>query len=402
VHDNNTSGDGGGVYVNGGTFTMKGGASVHDNDTSDGGGGVYVNGGTFTMEGSASVYNNTSNVYSTGGVNVSDYGTFTMRGSASVHDNIAGGDGGGVYVGSGTFTMKDRASVYKNTSNNGNGGGVYVNDPDGYFTMEGNASVSGNFASDSSGYNNSGGGGVCIYSGAFTMSGRAKVSGNTVDLSNQASSSTNYSGGGGVYIYNADFTMVDNAEVSGNKVIAPYISTSDDYTGGGGVVVFGDVSNSASFTMEGGASVRDNTVDYQTNDNKNSSGGGVAVREYGTFTMNEDAAVSGNKAAIGGGVHVSHEGIFNMKGGAVSGNKAEKADGDGGGVTLGGSAKFYIENGTIYGKNAGVFSNEASNAAALSKNTTSTARHGTFIGNNFTGVLTATDDTIIVENGVRK
>ncbi|MER2143470.1 MAG: hypothetical protein ABS888_06710, partial [Eubacteriales bacterium] len=65
--------DGGGVYVDGGTFTMQGGTIC--NNTAGSGGGVYVLGGTFTMQG-GTISNNTT-MWGGGGVDVFSGGTFT-------------------------------------------------------------------------------------------------------------------------------------------------------------------------------------------------------------------------------------------------------------------------------------------------------------------------------------
>jgi hypothetical protein len=77
----NTAGDGGGVYVAGGTFTMSGGAVSSNQSTSNYGGGVYVASGAFNMSGNAAVTGNQATTG--GGVYVYD-GSFTMSGAAAV------------------------------------------------------------------------------------------------------------------------------------------------------------------------------------------------------------------------------------------------------------------------------------------------------------------------------
>jgi hypothetical protein len=134
------------------------------------GGGVYVAGGTFTMRDSASVSGNTASSRA-----ISTSGSNTRANSYSC--------GGGVYVtGGGTFAMQDTASVSGNTARsyaNGHGpdafaygGGVYVASG-GTLTIQDNASISGNTASTSivntysSAMSNSAsyGGGACIADG---------------------------------------------------------------------------------------------------------------------------------------------------------------------------------------------------------------------------------------------
>ena len=106
-----TGGNGlyGGVYADGGTFTMDGG-TISGNTAEYGGGGVYVSGGTFTMKDGAITNNIASN------------------------NNKRGG--GGVFVG-GTFTMEG-GTISGNTATNGSGGGVNVyNSSDSMFNMTG-------------------------------------------------------------------------------------------------------------------------------------------------------------------------------------------------------------------------------------------------------------------------
>ena len=173
---------GAGVYVNGGTFEMHNSASVTGNKATNGtlnGGGVYVNGsGTFAMNNSASVSGNTAN--QGGGVYV-ESGTFNMN-DGKISGNKAKNDkasndtnGGGVFVNkSGTFNMNDGAISDNKATNSDEwnttyGGGVYVSG--GTFTMNGWASsVSKNTAKN--------GGGVSVSSGSFNMND-GTISGNT-------------------------------------------------------------------------------------------------------------------------------------------------------------------------------------------------------------------------------
>ncbi len=204
IRDNESINDwGGGVYVNGGTFTMAGG-TIEGNKALKGG-GVYVNGGTFTLKSGTIKKNSASTDSDGGGVYVTNTGKFIMEGG------IIGGDsaldknssrwGGGVYVAEGgIFTMKGGDIKYNSVTQNG--GGVFVKQPDGSFTMEGG----------------------------------------TISF-NSATGTTNEGWGGGVYMNGGTFTM-KNGSINGN-----------DAKQGGGVHVFG-VGN---FTMEGG-SISTNTA----------------------------------------------------------------------------------------------------------------------------------------------
>jgi uncharacterized repeat protein (TIGR02543 family) len=202
----------GGVYVNGGTFTMNDGTISGNTITRpDGGGGVYVDRGTFIMNG-GEISGNTADYYYNsnlagsksyyahgGGVYVSAIGDFTMNGGVISGNTASNSDGGGVYV-SGIFTMGG-GTISGNTARSG--GGVYVNRVNnsypirGTFIMSG-VTISGNTARNGGGVYVSGtfdGDGMSAR-GIFTMYG-GTISGNTANVSG---SSYNYGYGGGVYL----------------------------------------------------------------------------------------------------------------------------------------------------------------------------------------------------------
>jgi hypothetical protein len=100
---------GGGVYVEGGKFSMKGG-TVSGISVSGSGGGVCVKeGGEFIMDGG--MVGNSIAASCGGGVYVPS-GTFTMNG------NSAANDGGGVYIMNGGIYTKNGGTVTDNTPNN--------------------------------------------------------------------------------------------------------------------------------------------------------------------------------------------------------------------------------------------------------------------------------------------
>jgi len=160
---------------------------------------------------------------------------------------------------------------------------VYISGVNSSFTMQGNATVSGN--------NNSisfGGGGVYVgSSGAFNMQNNATVSGNT-----------GRDAGGGVFVASGGIFNMIEGTISGNR------NTYDFASLGGGVSVIG------TFVMSGGT-ISGNTA---------GSGGGVCVFGSGSFTM-KGGTISGNTAPIsGGGVDVDTGGTFTIQGGTVYGN----------------------------------------------------------------------------------
>ena len=116
-HDNNS---GTMVYVNGGIFRMRTGSIIIGNIRNTGnGGGVFVDSGTFEMSGGTISGNAARNG---GGVFVQEMsGKFTIR-DGTISGNTAN-EGGGVYA-NGNFTMYG-GTITSNTARE-NGGGVYA------------------------------------------------------------------------------------------------------------------------------------------------------------------------------------------------------------------------------------------------------------------------------------
>ena len=108
ITDNTAKVNGGGVYVQTSAFTMSGGSITGNTASNGGGGGVYVqNSSAFTMSG-GSITGNAANGgggLGIGGGVLMDGGTFTMNTpatQASIKDNIATGPTPQVHVYSGT------------------------------------------------------------------------------------------------------------------------------------------------------------------------------------------------------------------------------------------------------------------------------------------------------------
>jgi hypothetical protein len=245
------------VMVNqGGKFIMQGDACLRENEnyseypsTANAcGGGVYVaGGGEFTMEDDASVDYNYAHADSAsaygGGVYVAGYGKFTMKGDATVFTNAALGD----YNNSGVSA----------------GSGVYVAEH-GEFTMEGDATVKGNS------------GGVYVAGGGkFTMKDGAAVTFNPDN---------------GVYVEaNGEFTMEDNAKVNSNRSNA---NSPVHLNPGNGVTSCG------TFIMRGSAEVSDNGGSVLSAAVAHGTDSAVEILG-GTFTMEDNANVTGNRAMCG-------------------------------------------------------------------------------------------------------
>jgi len=223
------------VFVNsGGVLEMKSGAQISDNYCDKTtvkysyGGGVYVNGGTFTMSGGI-ISSNTSS-------------------ARDSYNGTTRSYGGGVYVKNGNFTMSGgeisgntARAVGSSGSNFSYGGGVYVSE--GTFIMDGGI-ISGNTSVsdvDSGGTVYSSGGGVYVENGNFTMSG-GKISDNTTS-SRTPSFGSSWGGkaqsyGGGVSFMSDRTFIMSGGEISGNTSSATRSATFDDiYSYGGGVCV---------------------------------------------------------------------------------------------------------------------------------------------------------------------
>jgi uncharacterized repeat protein (TIGR02543 family) len=160
--NNSASVSGGGVRMDGGTFTMSGG-EISDNRTTADGGGVLLDGENtvFTLSGSGEISGNTAGGYG-GGVRIA-FGEgiqvlnqiFDMSGGI-IKDNVAGHYGGGLCGGDVTsvFNMTGGEITGNTITYGGSGGGVYINfttvtgDPSIGTKVEGKGSVYGNLKGD--------------------------------------------------------------------------------------------------------------------------------------------------------------------------------------------------------------------------------------------------------------
>ena len=143
---NLANGNGGGLYIENGTFTMNGG-TISDCSASKGG-GVCIFGGNFTMNNGVEISNCTGDY--AGGIIIYTGGTFTMNDGVTISTCTSLQYGGGVVVydsddensgAGGTFNMAG-GTISDCTAENGCGGGVYVET--GTFTMFGGAVISSN------------------------------------------------------------------------------------------------------------------------------------------------------------------------------------------------------------------------------------------------------------------
>jgi len=107
------------------------------------------------------------------------------------------------------------------------------------------------------------------------------------------------------------------------------------------------VDTDSTLIMNAGVKITGNT-----NSDEYYSGGGIIIKDGGTFTMN-GGTISVNSATLGGGVYLEN-GTFTMNGGTILKNTADNGSGygNGGGVYIG-SGVFDKTGGLIFGSSGG-------------------------------------------------
>ena len=232
-----STGDGGGVYIDGnGTFIITGG-EIRGNKAEQGnGGGVYLNSGIYTME-SGTISNNTS--LNGGGAYVNS-ARFTLTGGL-FDQNIATNNGGGFFVGDNSTVSLSNGTISNNKAVNG--GGFYQTQA----ASETITNISGNCIITENEAINGNGAGVYIDGGStFRMIG-GKVTYNQATATSRSNitAKESVSGvGGGVYILNGIFTMYDELDNPGNAAIFGNIAdvAADDLFASGNNTSFDAIS----------------------------------------------------------------------------------------------------------------------------------------------------------------
>ena len=334
--DNFANSCGGGIYVNGNSFTLSldryssdstyayfsgnkathgagiwaktssvnvTGARFTHNEAVERGGAIYVNGGAFTLNG-GEVDHNEAGTHG-GGFYIDPDGasTTTIQNEASIHDNEAGNNGGGVYVAKGNVDIKSStlstntaynhggalysgggniditdAEITRNTATNNNGGGVYTQG--GIITIKG-----GNLSSNHAGSN---GGFLCVAKGS-SGSGTVNIQYHASATQQTPLFTGNSALNGGV-IYMANGTCnLENGRMGGsyaNRNIATQYGGAI-YSGGG----------TLNFT--------DGTVSYNV---AGESGGAFYVGVEGVLKLLSNVTLSKNHVPAGkkgGGVYLA-------------------------------------------------------------------------------------------------
>ena len=305
--DGDTRGDGGGVYVAGGTFNLISGQSITKN-TAVNGGGIYIKGGELNVYGTVGGSTADKNTATNGGGIFADGGTLNLNNGAVVSYN-QGTNGAGIYINNGWQNLMYPGSNVNNNTGATNGGGVFVNG--GQLYMQG-----GDIHHHTATY----GGGVYV-----NTDGQLYQTGGRIGYKDAANTATD---GGGVY-------ALGDAGFSGGTV--SYNTTTDANGRGAGVFVAGGTT-----TQNGIHVIEHNSVA--------NNGAGVFVNS-GTFQMTADGGwvnhyVRNHSAINGAGVYVNTNGTFKLSGGYVGQSGAANAATLGGGVYLNGGT-FTMTGGNI-------------------------------------------------------
>lgn len=407
----NAGGNGGAVYVDGGSFTMESGSKI-TGSSADYGGGVYIASGTFNMN-YGTISGNTV-TQSGGGVFV-NAGNFTMKGGTIGGSEARSANsaqyGSGVYVFDGTFTVSGSSlTITGNTAHNvylasgktitiGDGGltggtiGVTAEDMKaGSAVQITDIDVPGaadRFISDISPYSieetiatTDGGIAVFLSDAEVSYQKSSALARSLGALSDAVSEANTWNDGGTITLMkdidgnNAVFST-GPITFSGGTTASPIIlnlkgktinrgletATSDGMVIkiSGGALTIQDSSSGGKIT--GGYTNKDLTgsgihIDSGSvimtggeisGNGKDSSlkGGGVFIKNGGAFRM-QGGSIFDNQASNGGGVYLNG-GTFTITGGSINGNKANN---DGGGVYMN-SGTFTINGGSINGNTAG-------------------------------------------------
>lgn len=305
---NKSVANGGGVFLDTGSeFVMADGVNLSQNQAginggSGSGGAVYISQGTATINGGNILENKASvnggALYVNGNVTVA---------KGNLNNNEATSNGGALYVQTGTVTMNN---VEMNTNKAAShGGGLYL----------GNGSLSLGAAASNSIKNNvaSNGAGVCIANGTLDIN-NCTVSGNTASnyggglyVANTSSVTINLTGGG---IFDGNKAFAGGGMAVGGPITLNFEGSLQNNTGtnGGGIYLLpkGSASSGATLNFMGGF-IRNNVANgttsattgyHATATSVAGYGGGAFLEQGSTFktTIASDAAFGfyGNRADV--------------------------------------------------------------------------------------------------------
>ncbi len=279
-----SSGDGGGVFNNGGTLTVEN-CTVTNNFADENGGGIY-NSGTLTLVGSTITEN---------------------RGASDA-------DGGGVYNSGGNVQVTN--CQFTGNTAQGNGGGI--------FNSKGTMAINGSTIDDNT---STDGGGIFVSTGTVTING-STLNGNSASEDVGEEDTSEGSGGG---LYNSSGSVhLTNCNVSSNSARSP----------GGGIVcmagtmaVNGDTISNNTAANGGGIYIGSGVLTIKNSTLSANSAGtyGGGIAENGTLTV-INSTISGNTAGFGGGIWT--DGILTAVNVTIVHNQSVAGPGAGGGLDV--------------------------------------------------------------------
>ena len=335
---------GGGVFIEGGSFTLKGG-SIEGNQVGGSaiyGIGVYIkDSGSFDMYGGTiknhnfASATNAATVYG-GGVCVSGTGSFNMYGGVIEENTAMNGGGVASYYATGTVINIEDGIIRNNHASGSTVSAITQNGGGGVFAQySGDVEIKGGEICNNT--SNQYGGGVFVLTNQTSIM-NLSISGGKIHH-NVASSLTNsvYGGGVAVGIFNPRSVTVNvditDGTIEYNKAVTNCENTTAYEAKGGGLYTFCSTVNIKGGTIannRAGSFLQGDTVGNLDNlcDGTNTYGGGIYIEKplSGSYASKENpfvlsgGTISGNRARKGGGVNV--DGILKIEGGKITGNNA--------------------------------------------------------------------------------
>ena len=212
ITGNSTTDDGGGIYLNGGSFLMYNGDIISNSSLTVGGGVCIANNGNLTMNNGNITQNGLKTgtvVTENGGGVYLDGGSLTVN-AGNISENSATASGGGVYISNGNVGMQT-GKILSNSCGE-YGGGIYVYNPVGS-TSKTVSVTGGSLLENTAKY----GGGICVDGLIVLTIGNVEIAENTA---------TN---GGGVCLMNNADMIFGAGQIKNNKAVKS--ESSQIYTG---------------------------------------------------------------------------------------------------------------------------------------------------------------------------
>ncbi|OQA88817.1 MAG: putative outer membrane protein pmp6 precursor [Lentisphaerae bacterium ADurb.Bin242] len=315
IQGGTASNQGGGIYGDNSTFTLKN-ATVRDNNA-DEGAGVYLAGGVLSTTGTSFINNIAAN---NGGAVYNAGAAITLQNSTFTNNIATAGNGGAIYNAGGTLSVTGGAFTGNNAENGGaiynNAGGnlsgstftnnIAANNGGAVYNAGGNLSLGGTFT----GNNAVNGGAVYNAAGNLTVSGTftgntaatnggaVYNAGGTLSVKNGTFTGNTATGNGGAVYNTAQALSVSGSSFSGNTAA----NGGAIYTSGTSATIFAGFTGNSAET-DGGAIYNDGssvTIAGSFSNNAAAVNGGAI---YNTGTMNITGGFSGNTARDGAALY---------------------------------------------------------------------------------------------------